>query len=64
LLLAWDTLLPLTGRFPVTWHTLDIALHLWKKARLQREGRILYQKACRDTSRAGADRGEIFQAFQ
>src|SRR5690606_25450565 len=26
LLLAWETLLPLCGRFPVTWHTLDMAV--------------------------------------
>ena len=35
LLCAWETLLPVCGRFPVTWHTLDMikSLILQKYAR-------------------------------
>jgi hypothetical protein len=28
LFFAWETLLPLIGRFPVTWQTLDMTLSL------------------------------------
>jgi len=47
LLLAWETLLPLCGRFPVTWQTLDMANKSLISLKVVRESRTksgtLYQ---------------------
>ena len=57
LLLACDTLFPLMGRLPVTWHTLDMLLlqnvsqlinlnmlFAWRIAETIKTGCVLYQK--------------------